>query len=214
MMERGFAARHQIAYRGLRPHSPRGAARPVSRHAPAIPCAQCPARRGIDRPAADEPQTRPYIPFQVHRQGEISLFQIHTPDMLAFLWIAKQGTHTMATHSSMDESASFDVSVVTAPPQPEVPIVVTSVELRDDGVVVNLTSIRAAVKVVWPCVDEGQPETLEDDLGTEYAVVSGEGGGDERVSRMSYEFRPAVPIGARSLKVATATGSVDIRLDQ
>lgn len=58
------------------------------------------------------------------------------------------------------------------------------------------------------------PRALEvaDDLGTDYALEGGGGGGDGRSWQSSCRFTPAVPAGATALTVELATGSARVDL--
>jgi hypothetical protein len=57
---------------------------------------------------------------------------------------------------------------------------------------------------------DGQPKRFDvtDDLGTEYEIVGGGGGGEGEVRRMDVKLLPPVPGDAKSLRIAMGIGTV------
>jgi hypothetical protein len=101
------------------------------------------------------------------------------------------------------------IRIVTGPDQGDAPLVFTAVELHPDWVVLSYISLVPRGEIARGMVD-GQPARFEltDDLGTEYEVHGGTGGGEGDVRRMDVKFLPAVPSEATYLRVLTSVGTV------
>ena len=88
-------------------------------------------------------------------------------------------------------------------------MVFTAVELHPDWLVLNYISRVRPGELVKGMTD-GQLARFEltDDLGTDYEVIGGSGGGEGDVRRMDAKFSPAVPPEATYLRVITSIGTV------
>ena len=105
------------------------------------------------------------------------------------------------------------VRIVTGPEQGNSAVIVTALELHPDFLVINYISQVDSAELRAGEVN-GQPKRFEvtDDLGTEYQVVGGSGGGEGDLRRMEAKFAPAVPGDARSIQIAMGIGTVAIEL--
>lgn len=99
--------------------------------------------------------------------------------------------------------------IITGPDQGDAHLVITAAELHPDCVVLNYISQVGRGELAKGMVD-GQPARFElvDDLGTEYEVIGGGGGGEGDVRRMEVKLQPAVPCEARWLRVIMGIGTV------
>ena len=129
--------------------------------------------------------------------------------------------------------------VLPAPPTPEASIQILSVELYADGLVINylqrhdletedqIELMRRRLEAFDQAVSDddldviarresafGPTElTVVDDVGTRYeSGGAGGGGGLDGPMRWHCEFTPAVPDGARVLRIQTDAGTVEISL--
>lgn len=98
-----------------------------------------------------------------------------------------------------------------APDQGDAGVVVTAAELHPEWLVLNYISQVSEAERDRGLVD-GHSKRFEvtDDLGTEYEVNGGSGGGEGLIRRMDIKLIPAVPSEAKCLKVILATGVVTI----
>lgn len=104
-------------------------------------------------------------------------------------------------------------------PLPGAEVQVLAAELFDDGLVVRYTFDRKPQPPELP--EDGDPffdgfsgdteVRIEDDLGTDYFGGDGGGGGHE-VIHCAASFSPAVPDGARLLRITTRSGTVELPL--
>ena len=105
------------------------------------------------------------------------------------------------------------IRIVTAPDQGDAGVVITAAELHPEWLVLNYISQVPQDELARGLVD-GQPKRLDvtDDLGTEYEINGGSGGGEGAIRRMDVKLVPAVPSEAKYLRVMLATGVVIITI--
>jgi hypothetical protein len=103
------------------------------------------------------------------------------------------------------------IRIVMAPDQGDAGVVVTAAELHPEWLVLNYISQVPQDELARGLVD-GQPARfgVTDDLGTEYEVNGGSGGGEGVIRRMDIKLVPAVPSEAKYLSVTLATSVVTI----
>lgn len=104
-------------------------------------------------------------------------------------------------------------------PQPGSEVQVLAAELFEDGLIVHhsfnrepgsLKSIASMDPAEWP---ETEPRLrVEDDLGTEYYPSGGAGAGGVQVAHGGSAFAPAVPGAARTLRISSDSGTVELPL--
>jgi hypothetical protein len=108
---------------------------------------------------------------------------------------------------------------LAAEPQPDSELQVLAAELFDDGLLVHYThdqepesleSITSGDPSQW--LRAGPILGIEDDLATEYFESVAGGGGGVQVVHGASAFAPAVPAGARTLRIATRSGTVELPL--
>jgi hypothetical protein len=106
------------------------------------------------------------------------------------------------------------VRIITGPDQTESAIVLTAAELHPDYLVLNYISQVDQGELQEGFV-AGKPKRFDvtDDLGTTYEWIGGSGSGEgELLRRMEIKFQPAVPRGAKFLKVTTGLSVVVFQL--
>lgn len=110
---------------------------------------------------------------------------------------------------------------LTVDPQPGSLVQILAVELFDDGLVVHYTHDQEPESIEPKSVSDSdlmlkafEPWAsirVEDDLGTEYHQHGG-GGGGVKVVHSSFSFSPAVPDAARTLRISSRSGTVELPL--
>jgi len=105
------------------------------------------------------------------------------------------------------------IRIVMAPDQGDAGVVITAAELHPEWLVLNYISQVPQDELARGLID-GQPKHFEvtDDLGTEYEINGGSGGGEGAIRRADVKFVPAVPNEANYLRVRLATGVVTITI--
>lgn len=100
------------------------------------------------------------------------------------------------------------------PDQAESAVVLTAAELHPEYLVLNYISQVDQGELQDGFVG-GKPKRFDvtDDFGTAYEWIDGGGGGEgDLLRRMEIKFRPAVPKGAKLLKVTTGFGVIVFQL--
>lgn len=169
----------------------------------------------------DDPEGR----IELDEQDQAALTEISTR-------LAEEGLHPQRGSAFSGEEY---LRAVAAPPQPNAPVQITSVELYADGLIVNF---------VVPDPSDWQPEvplqlyeragmdppierltekakraggnlapsiSVDDDAGTEYKWCEG-GVSGVQVQRGAHTFTPAVPDAASGLRISTYAGTVQLDL--
>jgi hypothetical protein len=101
------------------------------------------------------------------------------------------------------------IRILTGPDQGDAPLVFTAVELHPGCVVLNYISTAPQEELARGMLGSMPKEfRLTDDIGTEYEIQGGGGGGEGNIRRMDVKLVPPVPSGATYLKVITGVGTV------
>jgi hypothetical protein len=104
---------------------------------------------------------------------------------------------------------------VAAPSQPGAALRILAAALYDDGLIVEFTydtEVPSREDLERMPETPRPPMRIEDDLGTDYYEGERAGYGGSPASQAHFSFAPAVPAGARALRITTDSGTVELDL--
>lgn len=119
--------------------------------------------------------------------------------------------------SGLRFTASRFVRAIAAPPQPRAAVRILAVQLFEDGFYIDSTFDKEPEPAdgrdpIAGLLRGGASDVrVADDLGTEYLACDSRSGG-VLVCRATHGFAPAVPTDARTLRITTDSGTVELDL--